>query len=360
MRALGSASEIETLVRRWREAVLFEAQAPGVSPRRSLARYRAAGAALRRRVWDPIQPALEGAKRVYLVPDGILHLVSFAGLPEDRGGYVVETGPVLQVLSAERDLLAPAARLGEGMLVMGDPDHEGVAERPQRATSAQPVPSEAGLRGPRPECGALGRRRFEPLAHAAVETDTVVALWRASSGEEDLRLLRKRAASEAAFKQQAPGRRVLHLATHGFFLGQDCASALDGSLPPGVGENPLLRAGLAWAGANRRGAAAPAEDDGILTAEEVAPRCIDATSATACRRHGRPGRRSATCWVPAAPVATRITPSTGHRSSPPARTADSRSSARPARSAPAHERLEGHPGVAVLHGNLSLGVQDRR
>ena len=31
-------------------------------------------------------------------------------------------------------------------------------------------------------------------------------------------------ASETAFKQLAPGRRVLHLATHGFFLGDECDS----------------------------------------------------------------------------------------------------------------------------------------
>jgi len=35
-------------------------------------------------------------------------------------------------------------------------------------------------------------------------------------------------------------------------------------------ENPLLLSGLAFAGANRRGAATADEDDGILTAEEVA------------------------------------------------------------------------------------------
>ena len=35
-------------------------------------------------------------------------------------------------------------------------------------------------------------------------------------------------------------------------------------------ENPLLQSGLAMAGANHRAAARPDEDDGILTAEEVA------------------------------------------------------------------------------------------
>ena len=37
-----------------------------------------------------------------------------------------------------------------------------------------------------------------------------------------------------------------------------------------VGENPLLLSGLAFAGANQRESAEPHEDDGILTAEEIA------------------------------------------------------------------------------------------
>ncbi|MFC2174065.1 CHAT domain-containing protein [Acidobacteriota bacterium] len=96
-------------------------------------------------------------------------------------------------------------------------------------------------------------------------------------------LLKGAAASETSFKQKASGKRVLHLATHGFFLGGKCESALEPQRgvsgivtlgekqPPLVmGENPLLLAGLAMAGANNRVAAQPEEDDGILTAEEIA------------------------------------------------------------------------------------------
>lgn len=80
-----------------------------------------------------------------------------------------------------------------------------------------------------------------------------------------------------------PRKRVLHLATHGFFLGEHCRSSLDSSRgiaklardddetpPPVGGENPLLLSGLALAGANHREAAGPDEEDGILTAEEIA------------------------------------------------------------------------------------------
>ena len=138
---------------------------------------------------------------------------------------------------------------------------------------------------------------FDPLPAARAEAEEVAKLWAAShSGAgEAAQTLVGTIASEGSFKQLAPGRRVLHLATHGFFLGDEC----DGVVAPGtraVGgltsgaakekappasrprgrrqqlapENPLLLSGLAFAGANERSLAGADEDDGILTAEEVA------------------------------------------------------------------------------------------
>src|SRR6185295_16519360 len=83
-------------------------------------------------------------------------------------------------------------------------------------------------------------------------------------------------------KSAAVGRRVLHVATHGFFLGGDCASAGTRSRGftirdepeappiPDLGLSPLLVSGLAFAGANERRSAGSVEDDGVLTAEEIA------------------------------------------------------------------------------------------
>jgi CHAT domain-containing protein len=90
-------------------------------------------------------------------------------------------------------------------------------------------------------------------------------------------------ASEPNFKMGAPGKEILHLATHGFFMGGKCSSTLDRdrgvtmmetiledqALRPVVGDDPMLLSGLAMAGANHRDKAAYGEDDGILTAEEI-------------------------------------------------------------------------------------------
>lgn len=88
-------------------------------------------------------------------------------------------------------------------------------------------------------------------------------------------LLSGLAASETAVKARAPGRHIVHVATHGFFLG-DCPSApgSEAARPTRsatvLADNPLLLSGLALAGANQRGTAAPGAEDGILTAEEIA------------------------------------------------------------------------------------------
>jgi CHAT domain-containing protein len=87
-------------------------------------------------------------------------------------------------------------------------------------------------------------------------------------------------ATETAVKQGVVGRRVIHLATHGFFLGTWCESqqraAPSSRAPQSVAINAtgrqdsLLLAGLAFTGANRPASAGSSADDGLLLSEEIA------------------------------------------------------------------------------------------
>jgi CHAT domain-containing protein len=90
--------------------------------------------------------------------------------------------------------------------------------------------------------------------------------------------LESRNASQDAFIREAPRHRYLHVATHGYFAAERFKSALARSTHDGrgpgqelvsnqslAGYHPGLLSGLALAGANNP----TAEDDGILTAEEV-------------------------------------------------------------------------------------------
>ena len=110
----------------------------------------------------------------------------------------------------------------------------------------------------------------------------IARLWRpVAAQKDDALVLSGRLATESAVKRATAGRRVVHLATHGFFLGSRCdagpartravgALATPAAGRAAVADNPLLLSGLAFAGANRRRGIQPGEDDGILTAEEVA------------------------------------------------------------------------------------------
>jgi CHAT domain-containing protein/tetratricopeptide (TPR) repeat protein len=273
---LGDAAEIDSLVWRWRRQASAGARMQPEWIREEP--YRAAGIALRRRVWDPVAPVVGRMSRVFVVPDGALHLVNLAALPVGER-YLVETGPVVHYLSTERDLIEPppAAPGSAGALVVGGVDFD----RADPATTSHPVvapasaaePLAASFRGSRAICGDFRELRWSALPGTKLEADAVGGWWRRPARSRDGRalvVLDGAGATEAAFKALAPGRRVLHLATHGFFVGSRCSGSTRGGVDEAAGENPLVLSGLVLAGANRRAEAGPDEEDGVLTAQEIA------------------------------------------------------------------------------------------
>ncbi|HEY7185473.1 MAG TPA: CHAT domain-containing tetratricopeptide repeat protein [Vicinamibacterales bacterium] len=268
---LGAASTVDALIRAWRDEASGQSQRVVLSAAQAEAAYRSTADRVRQAVWDPLDAATTGSAMIFIVPDGDLNLVNISALTDGQGRYLLERESVIHHLSTERDLVSPMARPASAktLLAVG-----GAAFDDRDGASGRPASSRAG-------CDALAQLRFNNLPGSLREVTEIGEMWPAFAGRPTI--LTGRSATETAVKNALTDRRVVHFATHGFFLGDDCPPVASGSRAIGgapasarkdqaierVPDNPLLLSGLAFAGANRGAAARPDEDDGILMAEEV-------------------------------------------------------------------------------------------
>jgi len=226
-----------------------------------------AGRALDALVMQPVRALLGDTRWALLSPDGDLNLIPFEALVDEQGRYLIERF-AFTYLTSGRDLLrfGTVAPPKHGGLVVAAPDF-GV-----RPTLAGAKPEDATYRGLRSV--DMTQAWFTPLPSTEKEGRAI------ESGLPGAHLLLGAQATESAVKA-VKSPRILHLATHGFFLPNqpeteptnDPSAAL-GLEPTSLAlaasllrETPLLRAGLALAGANPR--MSGDKEDGILTALEV-------------------------------------------------------------------------------------------
>ncbi|HUK88668.1 MAG TPA: CHAT domain-containing tetratricopeptide repeat protein [Terriglobales bacterium] len=228
--------------------------------------------------WKPLEPLLAGSQRVYLAPDGILNQMPLGLIPSPDGKLLLEKYD-LRLLFSTKDLLrpmpAPAARTA---VLIGNPAFD-LGETRQRAalqelgTPGAPAPVEMAMAA----SPGLSRDQgvgttLPPLPGTGAEIQAVTGLlqqrqWQVASYTAD------RALEEAVKRARSP--RVLHLATHGFFLPDQQLKTERlglGNEPPSGLEDPMLRSGLYFAGADRALAQQPTPeglDDGVLTAYEA-------------------------------------------------------------------------------------------
>lgn len=235
----GSADQIDDLVVEFRRTL--------AQPRGTLAHDL--GRRLDDLLMQPLRPILGGATTLYLSPDGILNLLPFAALVDEQDRYLLETFS-FNYVSTGRDLTRTRSQAGTASnvpVVLGDPAFDGVVDT--TAAAAENVATR-GLRD----------RTFDRLPGTATESRAVGSLLSPAT------VLTGTEATETALKTvQSP--RVLHIATHGFFLAdQDLSTAMSAGGATRL-EDPMLRSGIVLAGAN---IGKSGNDDGVLTALEAA------------------------------------------------------------------------------------------
>ena len=238
---LGPANTIATTATK----LVHELSASG--PHRPLARQ------LDALVMQPIRKALGTTRWTLLSPDGALNFVPFYALVDENDRELVETMSLTYLMTG-RDLLrlGSSAAARQDAVIVANPDFGKTIEaETNEVTMAQSRAVD------------LSRVFFSQLQGTEEEGLQVQKTMSKAL------LLAGANATEEAIKQMH-GPRILHIATHGFFLPDITNITGDTSKtgPDPWNANPLLRSGLALHGANRRKSETDRED-GVLTALEV-------------------------------------------------------------------------------------------
>jgi tetratricopeptide (TPR) repeat protein/CHAT domain-containing protein len=237
---------------------------------------------LYQRLFAPLRKALGPAQLLYLAPDSALNRLPFEALVDDNGKYLVETYRCAY-LSSGRDLLRTPVPPAKGTVVFAGPDYKfGANDRLALAEKLLAKNDVVALRGmPGNDLRSIG---WKALPGAATEAQDIQKTLQGTLYGPVKTYVGPEALEEVLKAMPAP--RILHLATHGFFLDYEPASHMaedQDSLDEGAGagwargrlkkmDNPLLRSGIVMAGANTIGdkEATAKVEDGWVTAEEIA------------------------------------------------------------------------------------------
>lgn len=232
-------------------------------------------------LWLPIEQYLEKGDVIYLAPAGLLHSISFGGISYKNGNrYLCEDYTIHNLLSTRdmvklkekndnvsrskqialfggADYLLPVNDLA---LLDKDVKHENISNLNRRILDEMD-----SLRGPGFAYLPGTKREVQQINEHLSGLN-----WKTS-------LFTDHNATEARFKSLASGQspEVIHISTHGFYFPQsqiESPSEKNVSNAYRLADNPLMRSGLAFAGANhvwKGNDPITGTDDGILTAYEI-------------------------------------------------------------------------------------------
>jgi CHAT domain-containing protein len=199
-------------------------------------------------IMEPLLTHLQDRRQLFISPDGDLNLIPFEAFITPGGRYLLEDGYAIHYVAAGRDIarFKDISKPQAEALIMADPDYKmGDSELIEVAKSL-------GLKV-QEEPGVLSQEdramSFEGLEGSGKQAEEIRKLMGGVIYSE------KKAIQEVLLEVRYP--RVLHIATHGYYLPVKKIppqfSPGKTSLPSEVlkaYENPMLRSGIALAGAN--------------------------------------------------------------------------------------------------------------
>jgi len=210
---------------------------------------RAALKMLYNKLWAPLESSLAGINNVIISPDGYINQAPFAALIDNVGRPLIERF-TFSFLSSGRELINSGETefpFKSELLLVANP----IYDREAAASLADDI----AIRS------RIFDLEFEPLPESAIEAKTIPQFFPGPSDQKTI--LTGGKATESAVKNNLRPKTI-YFATRGFFL----VDADEDLSPLSRYENPLLRSGLAFTGANNANDVTFG-DDGILTSLEI-------------------------------------------------------------------------------------------
>jgi len=226
-------------------------------------------------VWKPMEKFLHPGDHIYYAPSGSLHQVAFAAIPREDGKLLSDRYNLTQLSSTVMLLQHVPAVDTKNLSIAAF----GGIKYDASTTELASVAVKNSLRFVSRSLISDSTRggSFYYLPGTLTEITSIDSLAKVYHVSDTLYTGIN--ATEESYKRygSGPSPRIIHIATHGFFLPdpkkakQNNAGLLSGPQFQ-LSDNPLNRAGLAFAGANhawKGEATALGMEDGILTAYEA-------------------------------------------------------------------------------------------
>ncbi len=239
---------------------------------------------LYQKYWSRIQEKLVGINKVYLSVDGIYNKINLNTLVADNGNNLVDNIDI-HLVTSTRDLIERKFDKTEDSqqiaALFGNPNYDLDTTIAKQYASLfdEPIDSPFNYNLTR----SSANKEWQPLKGTEDEVNDISRLL--SSNKWETIVFVGDTATERAVKS-VNNPKVLHIATHGFFDEDIELSGNTMMIEQKRTENPLLRSGLVFSGANKTielvneknyDALLSMPEDGILTAYEVMNMNLDNT-----------------------------------------------------------------------------------
>jgi CHAT domain-containing protein len=234
-------------------------------------------------IWQPLEKTLDGINSVYYSPSGLLHKISFNAIPVKKGLRLTDIYD-LNFVSSTREIVRRKDKTqqkpGSGVVYGGlryTVDEEDMRQNAQPYHKPDAENQEETDWSGKLRKSNMLQQHWEMLPYMEKEGIDIKEILSKNNIPVDLYM--DAAGNKESFKNlDGKKKSVLHLSTHGFFLGDIERDNGEWERLARIGgehkafENPLMLSGLLLAGCNNawKGKPVAGVENGILFADEVA------------------------------------------------------------------------------------------